>query len=132
MSNRILLQTSHVLVHTSSREIAASLKIYAVIQICFGSDDDFIGQILYAGNGDGRVGYILPSRESVYVDSKLPVFGGRLEQEIRDMARTALERIKKAKGAISHGKKYRVTRESVQEEQQEEKTSVSVPTAQSL
>ena len=85
----------YALVSTNSLEAARNSRIYAVIRICYGNDEDSIA-IAYAKIGEDSMGYEIPNAP-VMVHGKMekvPVLGGQLWLDVANMARIAMGRVK--------------------------------------
>jgi len=89
-------QGLYAMVYTNSLEAARSSKIYAVVRLCFGNEEDSI-VVAYTKLGEDSMGYEIPNAP-VMVRGKLekfPFFNGKPWQEAVRMARLAMERVKK-------------------------------------
>jgi len=86
----------YAMVYTNSLEVARNSKIYAVIRLCYGNDEDSIA-VAYTKLGEDSMGYEIPNAPVVVRGKleKLPFFGGKLWQDIANLARLAMERVKK-------------------------------------
>lgn len=128
----ILKEMSHALVFFNSVEGVKQSGIIAIVKLCFGSDDDAVGQImLQLTPGIATPVWQLPTRQRANGDMEhkgFPIFQGQVGKQILDAAAKAAERVKKdmAAGKIEgkyEKRMFRVTKTTVEEIFREESVS---------
>jgi hypothetical protein len=110
---------SHAVVFFNSIAEAKRTGNYAMMKLCFGSDDNAISQILYSTPAGSKTPvWVLPTRFSE--GTSFPICTGEMAEEILAHVGRAADRIKKAniEGKLA-GRAFRVTKDKVEEIKQE-------------
>lgn len=101
----------YAIVYTNAPHAARTSHVYAVIKICYGTDNDSIS-VVYTKMGADQMGFQLPS-VSVAVNErieKLPVVSGALWKDLVKMAEIAMIRIKEEYKSVPAGKIFKIYR----------------------
>lgn len=108
--------THCILLTAKDKKAAEKLGIHGVFKLCFGSDEDCISQIHLVKLGD-RFGWRIPHFQADGTSpNKLPIFRGRVAEEVTGAARDAYDTVKKQLGKVQYGHKYRIANGKAQEE----------------
>jgi hypothetical protein len=108
----LVQKQTYALVSTNSLEAARTSHIYAVIQLCYGSDDNALA-VTYSRLDERRMGYQMPCASIVIGKDivKLPVLSGELWTDAVRLAEAAILRIKQQHGRVPAGRQFKVFRD---------------------
>lgn len=111
MSIRLLVAVTHILVTIPNKDDALATGVRATVDLCFGpGDDSAISQVQLVKRDDDLAWEVphVPYRRGNSHKCMVPVFRGRLLEEVCEMAARAVEHIKRDLGIPQYGMRYRV------------------------
>src|SRR5271156_6124009 len=116
MPPTLLPIVSHAVIFFNSVEGSKRTGIYAMMKICFGSDDDAIGQIMYRNTpGVSTPSWTLPTRQTD-TGISFPIFTGHLGEEILAIVGRTADRLKSSTiSGLKAGRAFRVSKTGVEE-----------------
>jgi hypothetical protein len=109
---------THAIIHFSGMGIAEKTGIYGMMELCFGSDDDVVAQIMYQSPAGSKTPvWTLPQRTTVSGTTTYPIFRGAIAKELLAFAGRTADRFKAglSKDTKRAGKEFRVTSKGVEE-----------------
>lgn len=113
----ILNSLTHAIIYFNTKEGSIKSGIHAMMKLCFGSDKDVLGQILYrVPDGHKTPIWTLPTSRESERGISLPIFVGKVAEEILVAAGRAADRFKKSQVEGSYyGRAFRVSQAGAEE-----------------
>lgn len=108
---------SHAIIYFRKIEETRKDRVYGMMKLCFGSDEDAISQIMYCcPNGSKIPVWTLPSRDNV--SGQYGILTGALGKEILDLVGKAAATFKvhlKPEDGKKEGRTWRITKNGIEE-----------------
>lgn len=113
----IINSLTHAIIYFNTKEGSIKSGIHAMMKLCFGSDKDVLGQVLYrTQDGHQAPIWTLPTSGDGGSGITYPIFVGKLAEEILVAVGRAADRFKKAPIEGSYyGRSFRVSQAGAEE-----------------